>query len=48
MGIGAYDAQNFIQSLKGQLHVASTVNVGTTFTIELPINYNDNHTRTVE
>ena len=48
MGIGAYDAQNFIQSLKGQLHVASTVNVGTTFTIELPINYIDNHTRTVE
>ncbi len=48
MGIGAYDAQNFIQSIQGQLHVASTVNVGTTFTIELPINYNDNHTRTVE
>lgn len=37
MGIGAYDAQNFIQQNKGQLTVSSEVNIGSTFTIALPL-----------
>jgi len=38
MGIGAYDAQNFIQQNNGQLTVSSEVNIGSTFTIQLPLN----------
>jgi putative PEP-CTERM system histidine kinase len=37
MGIGAYDAQNFIQQNQGQLSVFSEVNIGSTFTIQLPL-----------
>jgi len=37
MGIGAYDAQNFIQQNQGQLTVSSEVNIGSTFTIQLPL-----------
>lgn len=37
MGIGAYDALNFVQQLQGQLLVDSEVDQGTTFTILLPL-----------
>lgn len=37
MGIGAYDAQNFVQQNHGILTVASEVNLGSTFTIQLPL-----------
>ncbi len=37
MGIGAYDAQSFIQQNHGQLSVFSEVNIGSTFTIQLPL-----------
>jgi putative PEP-CTERM system histidine kinase len=37
MGIGAYDALTFVQSLHGQLTVESEPGIGTTFTIRLPI-----------
>lgn len=37
MGIGAYDALNFIQQNQGQLSVFSEVNIGSTFTIQLPL-----------
>lgn len=39
MGIGAYDAQNFIQQNRGQLIVVSEVDIGSTFTIQLPLHY---------
>jgi putative PEP-CTERM system histidine kinase len=38
MGIGAYDAQQFIAHLGGQLLVESKISKGTTFTIQLPLN----------
>ena len=38
MGIGAYDAQNFIQQNHGHLTVSSEVNIGSTFSIQLPLN----------
>ena len=38
MGIGAYDALLFAQQLGGQLRVESQTNVGTTFTMQLPLN----------
>jgi len=47
MGIGAFDAQTFVQSMLGHLDVKSTVGVGTTFTLQLPINYNQTNTRNV-
>ena len=37
MGIGVYQAKDYIQALGGNLHVQSTPNEGTTFTISLPI-----------
>jgi putative PEP-CTERM system histidine kinase len=37
MGIGAYDAQQFIQQNHGQLTVTSEVDIGSTFTIQLPL-----------
>ncbi|MCV2886113.1 PEP-CTERM system histidine kinase PrsK [Aestuariibacter sp. AA17] len=37
MGIGAYDAKNFIEKAGGQLEVFSEVGVGTTFTLTLPV-----------
>lgn len=37
MGIGAYDALTFVQQQQGQLTVQSEVDVGTTFTIQLPL-----------
>jgi putative PEP-CTERM system histidine kinase len=36
MGIGAYQAREYIQIIGGQLDVASEPGVGTTFTIQLP------------
>lgn len=47
MGIGAFDAQSFIHSLQGKLLVDSKVGHGTTFTIELALNYSPVNTRTV-
>jgi putative PEP-CTERM system histidine kinase len=38
MGIGAYDAQNFIQQNHGHLTVSSEVDIGSTFSIQLPLN----------
>jgi signal transduction histidine kinase len=37
MGIGAYDAKQFIESLNGKLTVTSTINVGSKFVILLPL-----------
>lgn len=37
MGIGAYQAREYIRSLGGQLDVESTPGVGTTFTIEIAV-----------
>ncbi|WP_306519045.1 XrtA/PEP-CTERM system histidine kinase PrsK [Rheinheimera sp.] len=38
MGIGAYDAQNFILQNGGRLTVESKLNIGSTFSIRLPLN----------
>lgn len=38
MGIGAYDAQNFIVANGGRLTVQSKLDIGSTFTIRLPLN----------
>ena len=37
MGIGAYQAREFVSSLGGKMTVASVVGEGTTFTIEIPL-----------
>jgi signal transduction histidine kinase len=37
MGIGVFESREYIQELGGQLVVASTPRVGTTFTILLPL-----------
>jgi putative PEP-CTERM system histidine kinase len=37
MGIGAYQAREYIRSLGGQVEVSSEVGVGTTFSLRLPI-----------
>ena len=38
MGIGAYDAKNYMTSIGGQLGVQSSVGEGTEFTLHFPIN----------
>ncbi len=40
MGIGVYQARDYIQTLGGNLNVESVPNEGTTFTISLPITIN--------
>ncbi|WP_286270933.1 XrtA/PEP-CTERM system histidine kinase PrsK [Thalassotalea hakodatensis] len=42
MGIGVYEAKQFIESVSGTIAVKSTEHSGTTFTIQLPINATDN------
>ncbi|MDO6425463.1 PEP-CTERM system histidine kinase PrsK [Thalassotalea sp. 1_MG-2023] len=42
MGIGVYEAKQFIESVDGTIEVISTEHSGTTFTIQLPINATDN------
>ena len=37
MGIGAYQARDYVRSLKGQLDVTSQVGAGTTFVVRLPV-----------
>jgi putative PEP-CTERM system histidine kinase len=37
MGIGAYQARDYVRSLKGQLDVTSQLGVGTTFVVRLPV-----------
>lgn len=37
MGIGAYDAKNYMEKIGGQLHVESEENKGSTFTLHIPI-----------
>jgi putative PEP-CTERM system histidine kinase len=37
MGIGAYQARDYVRSLKGQLDVSSQVGAGTTFVVRLPV-----------
>ena len=38
MGIGAYQAMDYIRTLGGQMEVTSEVGVGTTFSVRLPVN----------
>jgi sensor histidine kinase regulating citrate/malate metabolism len=37
MGIGAYDAKQYIEEIGGKLTVQSRENLGSTFTLLLPI-----------
>ena len=37
MGIGAYECREFVNSIGGQVHVSSTPNEGTVFTMVLPL-----------
>jgi len=37
MGIGVYEANEYIQSIGGKIDVQSTLNQGTTFTVSLPL-----------
>ncbi len=37
MGIGAYQARNYVRTLGGQMEVTSEVGVGTTFFVRLPV-----------
>ena len=37
MGIGVYQAKDYIEQLGGSLSVTSTINVGTTFVVKLPL-----------
>ncbi|EHR42228.1 XrtA/PEP-CTERM system histidine kinase PrsK [Alishewanella jeotgali] len=41
MGIGVYDAKNYIEQAGGSLSVSSEPGVGTTFTIKLPLHSNE-------
>ncbi|MBT9612379.1 MAG: PEP-CTERM system histidine kinase PrsK [Burkholderiales bacterium] len=36
MGIGAYECREYVRELRGEIHVTSHVNLGTTFTVTLP------------
>jgi len=38
MGIGAYQARDYIRTLGGQMEVTSEIGVGTTFSVRLPVN----------
>jgi putative PEP-CTERM system histidine kinase len=38
MGIGAYQARDYVRILGGQMEVTSEVGVGTTFSVRLPVN----------
>ena len=38
MGIGAYQARDYVRTLGGQMEVTSGVGVGTTFSVRLPVN----------
>ncbi len=38
MGIGAYQARNYVRTLGGQMEVTSEVGVGTTFSVRLHVN----------
>lgn len=38
MGIGAYQARDYIRTLGGQMEVTSEIGVGTTFAVRLPVN----------
>jgi putative PEP-CTERM system histidine kinase len=38
MGIGAYQARDYIRTLGGQMEVTSEVGAGTTFSVRLPVN----------
>jgi signal transduction histidine kinase len=38
MGIGAYQARNYVRTLGGQMEVTSEAGVGTTFSVRLPVN----------
>ena len=37
MGIGAYQAREYVRSLGGQVEVSSEVGTGTTFALRLPL-----------
>ena len=37
MGIGAYQARDYVRALGGQIEVSSAVGDGTTFSIRLPV-----------
>jgi signal transduction histidine kinase len=37
MGMGVYQSREFLRSIDGELSVRSEVNVGTQFTIEIPV-----------
>jgi signal transduction histidine kinase len=37
MGIGVYETREFIKSMKGRVTVKSQLNIGTTFTIKIPL-----------
>lgn len=38
MGIGAYQARDYVRTLGGQMEVSSEIGVGTTFLVRLPNN----------
>ncbi len=38
MGIGVYEARQFVQEYGGKINVRSEPGVGTSFTIKLPLN----------
>jgi signal transduction histidine kinase len=37
MGIGAYQARDYVRTLGGQMEVTSEVGIGTTFSVRLPV-----------
>jgi signal transduction histidine kinase len=41
MGIGVYDARNYMDSIGGKFDVSSEVGVGTHFTLTFPISHKD-------